>query len=72
MYLSDKLYAKKLTAWKYSKTLKLALTFVSLVQKGYFLRYRFTVYSLSQLTWSDLDRENAKEITLESSKITVK
>ena len=34
MYLAEKRYAKKLTASKYLKMLKLSLTFVFLARKG--------------------------------------
>ena len=40
--------------YNFGKTLK-GLLF-SLLKKANFLRYQFTVYSLSQLTWSDLPR----------------
>ena len=59
MYLSGKIYAKKLRVWKYVKLLKLPLTFVFLALKG----YHISIYGLLIVNWHGQiysGQENAK------------
>ena len=51
MYFSGKLYAKKLTAWKYLAMLKMSLAFVFLAQKGWF--FNMSIYGLLLVNWHD-------------------
>ena len=65
IYLSEKLYARKLTAWIYFKMQKLSLTFVFLARKGYVLG--IPIYDLILVNWHGQtypSQQNAQEITL--------
>ena len=73
MYLSGKLYAKKLTARKNFKMLKLPLSFVFLALKGYF--FNMSIYDLLLVNLHGQiypGQQNAKDITCSSLKITAK
>ena len=73
MYFSGKFYAKRLTVWKNLKMLKLPLTFVFLALKSWF--FNISIDGLLLVNWHGYiypDQENAKEIILQSLKITVK
>ena len=68
-YLSVKFYAKRLTVWKILKNGKTASNF------GFPCSERLLFYGLLWANWHGQiypDQQNAKEITLQSLKITIR